>query len=152
MSATILNVVPSPQETSVISAKTADIEFAICDCCGLTEECTPAYIQRIRERYMGKWICGLCAEAAKDEVIRSQRLISTEEALARHMNICRKFRSPPVGDPTVHLITAMRQILRRGLDCPRGLSSAPSSPTRAGQGMNRQMLARSGSLFPALSG
>ena len=36
----------------------ADVEFARCDCCGLTEECTPAYIARIRERHQGRWICG----------------------------------------------------------------------------------------------
>ncbi|KAI3498948.1 hypothetical protein L1887_34737 [Cichorium endivia] len=44
-------------------AHTADVEFVKCDCCGLTEECTPGFIERIRERYQGKWICGLCGEA-----------------------------------------------------------------------------------------
>ncbi|GAB2293254.1 hypothetical protein Dimus_027460 [Dionaea muscipula] len=165
MSATVVSepaVVSSAQESAaaavssaanaVISAQTTEIEFAKCDCCGLTEECTPAYIETIRERYMGKWICGLCAEAVKDEVVRSERLICTEEALTRHMNICKKFRSPPLIDPTVHLITAMRQILRRSLDCPRGPRSTPSSPTRSVPGTTRPLLARSGSCFPTLSG
>ncbi|KAF3958047.1 hypothetical protein CMV_017003 [Castanea mollissima] len=48
-----------------------EVEFVICDCCGLTEECTPAYIAHVRELYYGKWICGLCGEAIKDEIIRS---------------------------------------------------------------------------------
>ncbi|KAJ6330401.1 hypothetical protein OIU76_009081 [Salix suchowensis] len=27
----------------------SEIEFAKCDCCGFSEECTPAYISRVRE-------------------------------------------------------------------------------------------------------
>ncbi|KAL7616734.1 uncharacterized protein LOC111882131 [Lactuca sativa] len=113
-------------------SQTTEVEFATCDCCGLTEECTPAYIERIRERYDGKWICGLCGEAVKDEIMRSERLmISTEEAMFRHMNFCRmSSSSDPPPNPAVHLITAMRQILRRSLESPRSLRSAPSSPLR----------------------
>ncbi|CAN0908456.1 hypothetical protein LINGRAHAP2_LOCUS25296 [Linum grandiflorum] len=72
-------------------------ESARCDCCGLAEECTPEYIERIRERYSGKWVCGLCNEAVKDEIVRKtkeKRLISTDEALARHMSFCKQFSSP----------------------------------------------------------
>ncbi|KAL8138592.1 hypothetical protein V2J09_004593 [Rumex salicifolius] len=144
--------------TTTISEAQIEIESANCDCCGLTEECTPAYIERIRERYAGKWICGLCAEAVKDEIFRSDRPISTEEALTRQLNICRKFRSswPPATDPTVHLISAVRKILRRSLDCPRGVRSTPASPARgSGAGgknmMTGTVLARSGSCFPSIS-
>jgi Protein of unknown function (DUF1677) len=28
-----------------------EVEYASCDCCGLTEECTPAYISLVRSRY-----------------------------------------------------------------------------------------------------
>ncbi|KAK1434604.1 hypothetical protein QVD17_00352 [Tagetes erecta] len=42
-------------------------------------------MKRIQERYKGKWICGLCGEAVKDEIVRSERLISTEEAMMRDM-------------------------------------------------------------------
>ncbi|KAF7843608.1 uncharacterized protein G2W53_000513 [Senna tora] len=126
----------SSSSTILVSAQNSDVEFAICECCGFTEECTPAYIERIRERYYGKWVCGLCAEAVKDEILRSERLIiiSTEEAMAKHMSFLNKFKSsgPPI-NPTVHLISAMRQILRRSLDSPRRgglrLGSTPSSPT-----------------------
>lgn len=48
-----------------------EVQFAKCECCGLTEECTEAYIARVRERNQGRWICGLCAEAVKDEMVRS---------------------------------------------------------------------------------
>lgn len=29
-----------------------EVEYASCDCCGLTEECTPAYISLVRSRYV----------------------------------------------------------------------------------------------------
>lgn len=127
-----------------------EVQFIKCECCGLTEECTLAYIERIRQGYMGKWVCGLCSEAVKNEVIRSEKLISTEEALNR----LRSFRSssPPAGgDPTVHLISAMRHILRRSFDCPRGgLRSTPGSPTRESLDQRRAVLARSESCFADL--
>ncbi|XP_074288449.1 uncharacterized protein LOC141613601 [Silene latifolia] len=156
MSTTIMSeqMIVSTQESSQTTTIQAELEiqFIKCECCGLTEECTPTYIEKIRERYMGKWICGLCSEAVKDEVVRSERLITTEEALNRHVNVCRKFRSscPPAGgDPTAHLITAMRSILRRSLDGSRGgLRSAPASPTRDAK--ERPKLVRSGSCIPDL--
>ncbi|KAL8252531.1 hypothetical protein R6Q59_036224 [Mikania micrantha] len=116
-----------------VTVKSTELEFAKCDCCGLTEECTPAYIQNIRERYHGNWMCGLCGEAVNDELVRSERLINTEEAMKRHMDFCRKSTSSsdPPPNPAIDLITAMRQILRRSLDSPRTLRSMPSSPLRS---------------------
>lgn len=140
---------PSPPVTANLNSQTTEVVFAVCDCCGLTEECTPAYMERIRERYQGKWICGLCGEAVKDEIVRSERLISTEEAMIRHMTFCRASRSPgPPPNPAVHLIAAMRQILRRSLDSPRSLRSMPSSPTKNSDGGS---LARSESCMPNLT-
>ncbi|XP_058745448.1 uncharacterized protein LOC131618200 isoform X1 [Vicia villosa] len=126
-----------------------EVEFAICECCGLTEECTPAYIERIRERYQGKWVCGLCGEAVKDEIVRSERLVSTEEAMATHMNFCKKFNtSGPPPNPAVHLISAMRQILRRSL-----VRSTPNSPVnKSSREIHVSGLARSESCFSTLSG
>ncbi|EEF29652.1 uncharacterized protein LOC8279035 [Ricinus communis] len=137
----------------ISTAAQTEVESVKCECCVLTEECTPAYIERVRERYHGKWICGLCAEAVKDEIVRStERLISTEEAMARHMSFCKKFvSSGPPPDPTVHLISAMRQILRKSLDSPRGLRSTPTSPTNYGK-IRAAGLTRSESCFPTLSG
>ncbi|KAI4355419.1 hypothetical protein L6164_004195 [Bauhinia variegata] len=160
MSATMISdpMVISAPETQPIASKLAnvqnEVEFAICDCCGLTEECTPAYIERVRERYHGKWICGLCAEAIKDEIIRSERLVSTEEAMTKHMNFCKKFKaSGPPPNPAVHLISAMRQILRRSLDSPRGLRSTPNSPTKmANREIGSRGLTMSDSCFSTLSG
>lgn len=159
MSTTVMSdamVMPATESQPVATKLSApmEVEFASCDCCGLTEECTLAYIERIRERYQGKWICGLCGEAVKDEIVRCERLISTEEALNRHMSFCNKFRSSgPPPNPAVHLISAMRQILRKSLDSPRALRSMPSSPTKkSGGSINRATaLSRSESCFPTLS-
>ncbi|XP_019430408.1 PREDICTED: uncharacterized protein LOC109337809 [Lupinus angustifolius] len=160
MSATMISdpiVIPAPETqpaaiSSIIVAQ-SEVEFAICDCCGLTEECTQAYIEGIRERYNGKWVCGLCAEAVKYEIVRSKRLISTEEAFTKHMNFCKKFKtlSPPL-NPTMHLISAMRQILRRSLDnnSPR-IRSTPVSPTKILREIGSSGLTRSESCFSSLS-
>ncbi|CAO2824699.1 unnamed protein product [Amaranthus hypochondriacus] len=146
-------VTTTQQDSSSLGASIQsqnEVQFIKCECCGLIEECTLAYIERIRQGYMGKWVCGLCSEAVKNEVIRSEKLISTEEALNR----LRSFRSssPPAGgDPTVHLISAMRHILRRSFDCPRGgLRSTPGSPTRESLDQRRAVLARSESCFADL--
>ncbi|XP_027356181.1 uncharacterized protein LOC113865671 [Abrus precatorius] len=86
-----------------------------CYCCGLTEECTPRYIDRVRERYQGRWICGLCAEAVKEEALKDD---STDEALTRHMKFRSSTSSPPK-KPTLDLILAMKHLLFRSLDSPR---------------------------------
>lgn len=119
-------------------AKMNEVELVKCECCGLTEECTVAYIGRVRERNEGQWICGLCAEAVKDEIMRSSsgKRIGREEALNRHMNFCNKFRAlRPPEHPTEELISAVKQLMLRSLDSPR------SSPVR------RQGLVRSQTCF-----
>ncbi|CAL9073261.1 unnamed protein product [Musa textilis] len=111
-------------------AAAVEVEFAACDCCGLMEECTPAYIAGVRERHGGRWICGLCAEAVQDEIRRSGPLISLEEAMGRHASFRRSFRSAEAAavDPAEQLIAAVRQLLRRNLDSPRAVRSNPGSP------------------------
>ncbi|KAE8682595.1 hypothetical protein F3Y22_tig00111238pilonHSYRG00266 [Hibiscus syriacus] len=79
------------------------------------------------ERYQGRWICGLCVEAVKDEALRSVTHISTEEALERHISFCEKFRAWNPSDKTEHPIFAMGRILRRSLDSPRALRTKSSS-------------------------
>ncbi|XP_051147755.1 uncharacterized protein LOC127262931 [Andrographis paniculata] len=142
-----------------------DVDFAKCDCCGLTEECTPSYIETIRQRYGGKWICGLCAEAVKEEMLRCQKLISPDEAIARHLSFCNQFRpsdeSKDINNPTVDLIRAMRRVLRRSLESPKSsmrmrmMRSMPSSPTnsknRSGELISTVVLARSESCMPTFT-
>ncbi|XP_057967611.1 uncharacterized protein LOC131157453 [Malania oleifera] len=131
-----------------------EAEFVRCESCGFTEECTPAYIARVRDRYGGRWICGLCAEAVKYEALRSERRITTEEALDRHINICDEFRSS--GKPSSsseHPISAMGRRLRRSLDTPAKTLRSNSSRGLGGiePEVHRPRLLRSGSCFSALS-
>ncbi|KAK8930752.1 hypothetical protein KSP39_PZI016489 [Platanthera zijinensis] len=133
--------------------------FASCECCGLLEECTPAYIVRVRDRYYGRWICGLCAEAVKDEIVRAGGRITGEEALARHLRFSSDFRFRDLcqhqAKSAEHLIAAMRQLLRRGLESTRSLST-PASPRRrkdeGGDGVGKPSLTRSDSCFPTIAG
>lgn len=127
-----------------------EVHCVKCDSCGFTEDCTPAYIARVRERYQGRWICGLCVEAVKDEALRSDRLISTEEALNRHISFCTNFRSSSK-EKTEHPILAMGRVFRRSLDTPRAVRSNSSSSLGDVQRVRGPPLFRSGSCFPALN-
>ncbi|XP_042418009.1 uncharacterized protein LOC122006530 [Zingiber officinale] len=127
-----------------------EVEFAACDCCGMTEECTPAYIAGVRERHGGRWICGLCAEAVQDEICRFRLLISPEEAMVRHATFCRNFRSAkaPAAGSAEQLIAAVKQLLRRSLESRRTVGS----PRSASDGTPRSSLDRTGNGLPALLG
>lgn len=60
-----------------------------------------------------KTVRGLCKKVGKFEIVRSKRLISTKEAMARHVSFCRIYISSiPPPDPTLYLIATIRQILR----------------------------------------
>lgn len=100
-----------------------EVELAKCECCGLKEECTPAYITRVRDRFYGKWVCGLCAEAVKDELCRAESGNGMEDALKAHMQFCSKFNA----NPAVNVADAMRQILRRKFESHGVLRSSQSS-------------------------
>ncbi|KAG7013981.1 hypothetical protein SDJN02_24151, partial [Cucurbita argyrosperma subsp. argyrosperma] len=153
MSATVLSdTILEPQAASTKLIAHMEVEFVKCYCCGLIEECTPAYIQRVRERYNEHWICGLCSEAINYEILRSRSLITAEEAMEIHMNLCKKFTAlKPPPNPAVHLISAMRQILKRSLDSPsRAVRSMPTSPMK--KASRPPPLARTGSCLSSLSG
>ena len=140
-------------ETAEAEAETAAVSSVKCYCCGLTEECTPRYIDRVRERYEGRWICGLCAEAVEEETLKSPRDMSTDEALKRHVSFFQKFRSSsssPPNKPTQDLILAMKQLLFRSLDSS---SSSSRSSTRTGKDpLTCRPLGRSRSCFSTMNG
>ncbi|KAK3040562.1 hypothetical protein RJ639_029008 [Escallonia herrerae] len=96
-----------------------DIEMAKCDCCGLKEDCTQDYISEVKANFDGKWLCGLCSEAVRDEVNRGNKQFGTEEAMKAHMSFCRKYKS----NPAIRVADGMRQMLRRR----SGDVSSPSS-------------------------
>ncbi|GAB2294845.1 hypothetical protein Dimus_029038 [Dionaea muscipula] len=119
-----------------------DVELVKCECCGLKEECTGEYINGVKERFSGKWLCGLCSEAVRDEVNRSsgggggggegggtakkQYRDVVEEAVKAHVSFCRKYKS----NPAFRVADGMRQMLRRrssGKLCPSSSSSSSSS-------------------------
>ncbi|KAK9032320.1 hypothetical protein V6N11_056591 [Hibiscus sabdariffa] len=118
---------------SMAAVSQSKVEFVKCDCCGLTEECTPAYIASVREKFEGRWLCGLCAEAVNDETARSEEDITTNEAMDRHMKFREQFKSSsPPTNPAEELIAAMRHLLRRTLESPRRKKkkkSGSASPT-----------------------
>ncbi|KAI3977117.1 hypothetical protein MKX01_042807 [Papaver californicum] len=166
-------IIKSPPQ-QVVGLQNEVLELVKCDCCGLTEECTLTYISKVKGRYQGKWICGLCAEAVKDEISRStstssDKKITIEEALNLHMNFCKKFRclsSSPPPNPTKHLVSAMKHLLRRSLDSPpnrvlvRSSSSRINSSSSAGSDLIRNKknsdhnvvhLTRSSSCFSTLA-
>lgn len=118
--------------------KSTEVESEVqvrCECCGLTEECTLEYIEKVRERYLGRWICGLCGEAVKDEIRRSGCRITTEEAINRHISFFKKFRAvaPPV-NPAEHLVAAVRKMMmRRCIDRDIDSPSPRPRPVRSAQ-------------------
>ncbi|ERN14245.1 hypothetical protein AMTRI_Chr13g123330 [Amborella trichopoda] len=82
-----------------------------CECCGLLEDYTPAYIRRVKEHFCGKWVCGLCAEAANEESRRPG--VRMEEAVRVHMEVCEKFKRSTRMNPAIALANSMAKILRK---------------------------------------
>lgn len=123
-----------------------EVELAKCECCGLKEECTPAYIAHVRDRFHGKWVCGLCAEAVKDELCRAESGIGMEDALNAHMRFCSQFNA----NPAVNVADAMRQILRRRFESHGVLRSSQSS-SNLGEEVASPSLSRSTSCLSTSS-
>ncbi|XP_022848899.1 uncharacterized protein LOC111371242 [Olea europaea var. sylvestris] len=97
-----------------------DIELVKCECCGLKEDCTLDYISEVKAKFDGKWLCGLCSEAVRDEVNRGKKQFGMEEAVKAHIAFCRKYKS----NPAIRVADGMRQMLRRRSG---DISSSPSS-------------------------
>ncbi|KAI5056029.1 hypothetical protein GOP47_0029550 [Adiantum capillus-veneris] len=131
-----------------IQASASEAQKAQCECCNLVEECTPEYIAQVQGLYYGRWICGLCAEAVKEEHRRGggggSRKEGLEDALMEHMSVCMKFNRPErVGSPVADISAAVRRMLRRNTEVRFTSRSAPSSPSR------RAPISRANSCFGA---
>jgi hypothetical protein len=100
----------------VTPAITAEVEeWEVCACCGLREECTPAYAARVRARYGGRWLCGLCGNAVGEEVAAGDgSVLEVEAAIARHATFCRAIGWCPTPVAAERLIAAVRSLLRNG--------------------------------------
>ncbi|KAE9588072.1 hypothetical protein Lal_00003116 [Lupinus albus] len=92
-----------PPITEVVDAK--------CECCGMCEECTPEYIEGTRDKFLGKFVCGLCSEAVKEELEKNGG--KKEEALSAHMSACVRFNKFGRAFPVLFQAEAMKEILRK---------------------------------------
>ncbi|EYU41474.1 hypothetical protein MIMGU_mgv1a016290mg [Erythranthe guttata] len=102
-------------------------EVVKCECCGLKEECTEEYINEVKSKFEGKWLCGLCSEAVRDEITKRAGKVATtttlllvDEAVKAHMSFCRKYKS----NPATRVADGMMQMLRR-----RSAADSSSSPS-----------------------
>ena len=118
----------------------SEVEDAKCECCGMSEECTPEYIDRVRNKFLGKWICGLCAEAVKEEMEKNGG--HKEEALNAHMSACARFNKFGRAYPVLSQAEAMRAILKKS--AIRAKSISPKGAQKSG-------IARSSSCIAAIT-
>lgn len=121
-----------------------EVEDAKCECCGMSEECTPEYIRKVREKFSGKWICGLCSEAVKEEMEKNGG--KGDEALSTHMSHCVRFNKLGRAYPVLCQAEAMREIFRKS----SRVRSQSMSPKEKG-GKKGGGIARSSSCMPALA-
>ena len=129
-------------------APVSEVEDARCECCDMIEECTLEYIERIREKFLGKWICGLCAEAVKEEMDKNGG--KREEALSSHMSACVRFNKFGRAYPVLYQAQAMREILKKARAEGRGVR-ARSMNYRNNGGPKKGSIARSSSCIPAIT-
>lgn len=122
----------------------SEVEDAKCECCGMCEECTPEYIKRMRDKFSGKLVCGLCAEAINQEMEKNGG--NKEEALNEHMDACVRFNKIGRTNPVLYQAEAMRAILKKSSSI-RAKSISPRDRGDQRQGG----LARSSSCISAIT-
>ncbi|CAA6666043.1 unnamed protein product [Spirodela intermedia] len=122
-----LRPVVRPQQGAIDDA-VAEVVEAKCECCGMSEECTPQYIRRVRDRFCGRWVCGLCSEAVKEEV--EKKGVGREEAVGTHMSVCARFNSFGRTYPVLYQAEAMREMLKRSNS--RSKSTSPRDKATPG--------------------
>ncbi|GFP82882.1 hypothetical protein PHJA_000431300 [Phtheirospermum japonicum] len=95
----------------------------------MSEECTPQYVKKVREKYCGRMICGLCSEAVKEEMEKNGG--KREDAVQAHVSACARFNRLGRAYPVLCQAEAMRKILRdrdkRGTNVKRGGIARSSS-------------------------
>ncbi|MCD7452202.1 hypothetical protein HAX54_015483 [Datura stramonium] len=130
----------------------SQVENAKCECCGMSEEFTHEYIDRVRKKYSGKWICGLCAEAVKEEAEKNGG--KNEEALTTHMSACTKFNKFGRAYPVLYQAEAMREMFKKSTRDGRGILRAKSISPRdkiVQKKPGTAGIARSTSCIPAIT-
>ncbi|RDY12254.1 hypothetical protein CR513_02976, partial [Mucuna pruriens] len=128
-------------------APITEVVDAKCECCGMCEECTPEYIERVRDKFLGKWVCGLCAEAVKEELEKNGG--KKEEALSSHMSACVRFNKYGRAFPVLFQAEAMKEMLKKNkMEGRRAMSFNPRDK-RGPQ--NKGGIARTSSCIPAIT-
>ncbi|KAL5219941.1 hypothetical protein ABZP36_024654 [Zizania latifolia] len=89
----------------------SDARSVQCECCGMAEDCTPGYIGRVRARFEGRWVCGLCSEAVSERR-RLEPALTVGEAVESHASLCSSFNRTVRLNPTLSLARSMRDIAR----------------------------------------
>ncbi|XP_009593969.1 uncharacterized protein LOC107760554 [Nicotiana tabacum] len=124
----------------------SEVENAKCECCGMSEEYTSEYINRVRKMYSGKWICGLCADAVKEEAEKNGG--KNEEALSVHMNACSKFNKFGRAYPVLYQAEAMREMYKKST---KGIMRAKSISPRDRIIPKKGGITRTNSCIPAIT-
>ncbi|XP_012570798.2 uncharacterized protein, partial [Cicer arietinum] len=122
-----------------------EVEDAKCECCGMSEEFTVEYIKRVRDKFLGKWVCGLCSEAVKEEFEKNGGKNNIEEALSSHMSACVRFNKFGRSFPVLFQAEAMKEMLKKSK--MEGRRANSFNPRDKG-GEKKGGLARSSSCIP----
>lgn len=117
----------------------SEVEDAKCEGCGMCEECTPEYVKRVREKFSGRMVCGLCSEAVKEEMEKNGGKL--EEALCTHVYTCARFNRLGRAYPVLCQAEAMREMLKN-----RAKSLSPRDKSSTSQ--NKSGIIRSSSCIP----
>ncbi|CAN4086863.1 unnamed protein product [Withania somnifera] len=124
----------------------SEVENAKCECCGMSDEYTSEYIDQVRKKYSGKWICGLCTDAVKVEAQKNGG--KNEEALSNHMHACSNFTKFGRAYPVFHQAEAMREMLKKNT---KGLTRAKSISPRDRIMPKKGGITRTNSCIPAIT-
>ncbi|KAI0487895.1 hypothetical protein KFK09_027718 [Dendrobium nobile] len=62
-----------------------------CDCCGWKENCTQEYISQVKANFEEKWLCGICSEAVREEMMKGNR--KTKDALKALMSVSSELKA-----------------------------------------------------------
>ncbi|CAN6195828.1 unnamed protein product [Urochloa humidicola] len=96
---------------------------ATCACCGIGEECTAGYVARVAAQFAGAWVCGLCAEAIKDEAAR--RGVGLEAATRVHAEFVARADAARSSGHAVQVAQALLQLLKKLLAAAPGAAVLP---------------------------
>ncbi|OEL31877.1 hypothetical protein BAE44_0007103 [Dichanthelium oligosanthes] len=107
---------------------------ATCACCGIGEECTVRYLARVAAQFAGAWVCGLCAEAIKDEAAR--RGVGIEAATRAHAEFVGSAAGAGSAGPAVQVAQALLQLFKKVMAAAPGAAVlTPATPAAGDLGI-----------------